>query len=250
MCPNSPFRFAPGGGVFCVPSCFFQNYLFGQCESGHDIQHVGGLSGLLRLKEAVEIKAGSADEDVRPRVFQSLQAVQCFSGGGGELHAAVQQNDAPQALPQLGQGGQEIPHQFFAQLIIAAPEGFGGDEDQRLAGREGCGGGFRLGDAASARCGGNAPQVGSFLPYFHGIAVAAEKAAHIFRSRRIVHKHAQRGGFFFFQHPAAADDWFGAGQPAAIQFLGHVTILFCFFMKRPPSAQTAGRRFHAAERLS
>ena len=140
MCPNSPSWFAPGGGVFCVPSCFFQKRglnpclgkrkgilraddLVGQCEAGHDIQHVGGLSGLLRLKEAVEIKAGSADEDVRPRVFQSLQAVQCFSGGGGELHAAVQQNDAPQALPQLGQGGQEIPHQFFAQLIIAAPEG-------------------------------------------------------------------------------------------------------------------------------
>ena len=93
MCPNSPFRFVPGGGVFCLPNRFLQKLglnpclgkrkgilraddLVGQCEAGHDIQHVGGLSDLLRLKEAVEIKAGSADEDVRPRVFQSLQAVQ------------------------------------------------------------------------------------------------------------------------------------------------------------------------------
>ena len=76
-----PLPVCAGRGSFCLPNRFLQKRglnpclgkrkgilraddLVGQCEAGHDIQHVGGLSGLLRLNEAVEIKAGSADEDL------------------------------------------------------------------------------------------------------------------------------------------------------------------------------------------
>ena len=78
-----------------IALCLWADYLVRQAEARHDVEHVGRLAHLLPVEQTIVLQAGSADEDGNAGGGQSLQAVEGLAFRAGELHAAVEQHDAP-----------------------------------------------------------------------------------------------------------------------------------------------------------
>lgn len=209
-----------------IPPASGADDLVSQCQTADYIEHIGCLADGAFFQKLIIIEAGAADENGHPGGFQRLEAVERLAGTGCKADAAVEQDNAPEGVSQFRQGGKKVVHELGAEDIIAAPEGFRGDEHESLsAWRDGVGMRLGCGFGSAAAVTGSAYLPECLLLAFtgDGIAAGAQKTADILHGGQIIHKNAQGGRRFLLDHAAAGNNGAGAGKAAAIYFFhGHV----------------------------